>query len=57
VVDALSRSMKVIHLAIEITYETYLKERVKGAHEVDEFFNIVKVYLEQEPTGVKYDGY
>jgi hypothetical protein len=57
VVDALSRSMKVIHSAAVSTCETNLNERVKSAQEVDEFFKIVKAYLEQEPTGLKYDGY
>jgi hypothetical protein len=42
VVDALSRSMKVIHLETVSTYETDLKERVKSAQEVDEFFKMVK---------------
>jgi hypothetical protein len=31
VVDALSRSMKIIHLAVVSTYETNVKERVKNA--------------------------
>jgi hypothetical protein len=57
VVDSLSRSMKVIHLVVVSTYETDLKERVKSAHEVDEFFKIVNTHLEQDPTGMKYDGY
>jgi hypothetical protein len=33
VVDALSRSMKVIHLAAISTYELDIKERIKSAQE------------------------
>jgi hypothetical protein len=57
VVDALSRSMKVIHLAVVSTCESNIKERVKSAHKTYTFFNTVKSYLEQEPTGLKYEGY
>jgi hypothetical protein len=57
VVDALSRSMKVIHLAAVSTCETNIKERVKSAQETDAFFKVVKSYLEQEPMGLKYQGY
>jgi hypothetical protein len=57
VVDALSRSMKVIHLVVVSTCESDIKERVKSAQAVDEFFKTVKSYLEQEPTGMKYEGY
>jgi hypothetical protein len=35
VVDALSRSMKIIHLAAISTYETDVKERVRNAQETD----------------------
>jgi hypothetical protein len=38
VVDALSRSMKTIHLVAVSTYETNVKERVRNAQETDTFF-------------------
>jgi hypothetical protein len=57
VVDALSRSMKVIHLVAVSTCESDIKERVKSAQETYAFFKTVKSYLEQEPTGMKYEGY
>jgi hypothetical protein len=57
VVDALSRSMKTIHLAAVSTCETNVKERVRNAQETDTFFQTVTSYLEQEPTGIKYEGY
>jgi hypothetical protein len=57
VVDALSRSMKVIHLEAISTCESDIKERVKGAQKIDEFFKTVKEHLEKEPTGMKYGGY
>jgi hypothetical protein len=57
VVDALSRSMKTIHLEVVSTYEMNVKERVKNAQETDTFFQTVTSYLEQEPTGIKYEGY
>jgi hypothetical protein len=37
VADALSRSMKMIHLAAVSTYETNVKSRVKEAQETDPF--------------------
>jgi hypothetical protein len=37
VVDALSRSMKTIHLEAMSTYETYVKNKVKNAQETDSF--------------------
>jgi hypothetical protein len=49
--------MKVIHLEVVSTCESDIKERVKSAQEVDEFFKTVKACLEQEPTGMKYEGY
>jgi hypothetical protein len=55
--DSLSRSMKLIHLETISTYEPYIKERVKSAQEPDAFLKTVKSYLEQEPTGMKYEGY
>jgi hypothetical protein len=57
VVYALSRTMKVIHLAVVSTCETNVKERVKSAQETNAFFKTVKSYLEQEPTGLNYEGY
>jgi hypothetical protein len=42
VVDALRRSMKVIHSTDVKTYETNIKERVKSAQETYAFFNTVK---------------
>ena len=57
VVDALSRSMKTIHLEAVSTCETNVKERVRNAQETDTFFQTVTSYLEQEPTGIKYEGY
>jgi hypothetical protein len=57
VVDALGRSMKVIHLAVVSTCESDINDRVKSAKEIDAFFKTVKSYLEQEPTGLKYGGY
>jgi hypothetical protein len=57
VANSLSRSMKLIHLAIVSTCETNVKERVKGAQETYEFFKMVKSYLEQEPIGMNYEGY
>jgi hypothetical protein len=57
VADALSRSMKIIHLAAVSTCETNVKERVRNAQETDTFFQTVTSYLEQEPTGIKYEGY
>ena len=57
VADALSRSMKKIHLAAVRTCETDVKERVKDAQEIDTFFQTVTSYLQQEPTRIKYGGY
>jgi hypothetical protein len=57
VVDALSRSMKTIHLAAVSTCETNVKERVRNAQETDTFFQTVTSYLEKEPTGIKNEGY
>jgi hypothetical protein len=56
-VDALSRSMKLIHLVVVSTYETNIKERVKISQETNVVFNTVKSYLEQESTGLKYEVY
>jgi hypothetical protein len=47
VVDSLRRSVKVIHWLVAVsTCETYVRERVKSAQEIDAFFNTVKSYLE-----------
>jgi hypothetical protein len=57
VVNALSRNMKMIHLAAVSTCETNVKERVRNAQETNTFFHIVTSYLEHEPTRIKYEGY
>jgi hypothetical protein len=57
VVDALSRSIKMIHLAAVSTCEMNVRERVRNAQETDAFFKTVTSYLRQEPTGIKYEGY
>ena len=57
VVDALSKSMKTIHLAVLSTYEIDVKERIKNAQETDPFIQTVTMYLQQETAGVKYEGY
>ena len=45
VADALSRSMKIIHLAAVSTCEMDVKERVINAQETDTFFQTVTSYL------------
>jgi hypothetical protein len=45
VVDALSRSMKTIHLEAVSTCETDVKERIKNAQEIDPFVQTVTMYL------------
>ena len=45
VVDALSRSMKTIHLAAVSTCEMDVKERVKNAQKIDPFVQTVTMYL------------
>jgi hypothetical protein len=57
VVDALSRSIKMIHLAAVSACEMDVRERVRNAQETDAFFKTVTSYLRQEPTGMKYEGY
>jgi hypothetical protein len=54
VVDALSRSMKTIHLAVVCTCKMDVKEIVRNAQEIDTFFQTVTSYLQQEPIGIKY---
>ena len=57
VADALSRSMKTIHLAVMSTYETDVMNRVRKTQEAYRFIQTVTLYLQQEPSGVKYEGY
>ena len=57
VTDALSRSVKMIHLEVVSTCEMDVMERVNNAQEKDTFFKTVTSYLRQEPTGLKYEGY
>jgi hypothetical protein len=57
VVNALSRSVKMIHLAVVSTCEMDARERVRNAQETDAFFKTVTSYLKKEPTRVKYEGY
>jgi hypothetical protein len=57
VVDALSRSIKMIHLETVSTCEMDVRERVKNAQETNAFFKTVTSYLRQEPTGINYQGY
>ena len=57
VADALSRSIKMIHLSTISTCETNVRERVRNVEEIDVFFKTVTSYLRQEPTGIKYEGY
>jgi hypothetical protein len=56
VVDALSRSLKTIHLAVVSTCEMDVRERVRNVQETDAFFKTMTSYLRQEPTGLKYEG-
>jgi hypothetical protein len=51
---AISKSMKVIHLAVVSTHEMNVRERIKNAQETNAFSKTVKLYLEQELTGMKY---
>jgi hypothetical protein len=57
VVDALSRSIKTIHMATVSTCEIDVKNKVRNEQEIDPFIQIVTLYLQQEPAGVKYEGY
>jgi hypothetical protein len=57
VADALSRSVKTIHLAAVSTCETDIRERVGNAQETYAFFKTVTSYLRKEITGLKYEGY
>jgi len=49
--------MKLIHLEVVSACETDIKERVKNAQETNRLFKTVKSYLQQEPTGLRYEGY
>jgi hypothetical protein len=57
VVNALSISVKMIHLAAVSTCETDARERVRNAQETDAFFKTLTSYLKKEPTRLKYEGY
>jgi hypothetical protein len=57
VVDALSRSIKMIHLAEVRTCEMNVRERVRNSQETYAFFKTVTSYLRQEPTRIRYEGY
>jgi hypothetical protein len=57
VVDSISRSIKLFHLAAVSASESGIKERVKIAQETYAFFKTVTSYLKQQPTGMKYEGY
>ena len=50
VADALSRSMRTIHLATVSTCETDVKNRAKEVQEIDSFIRNVTLYLQQEPA-------
>ena len=56
-VDALSRSMQVIHLESITSYQSDIKERVKGAQKTYVFFKTIKENIEKELIGMKYGGY
>jgi hypothetical protein len=57
VVDALSRSIEMIHLATVSTCEMDVRERVINAQETNAFFNTMTSYLRKEPTRMKYEDY
>jgi hypothetical protein len=57
VANALSRSVKMIHLEAVSTCETNVKDRVRNTQETYAFFKIMTSYLKKEPTGIKYEGY
>ena len=57
VANALSRSVKMIHLAAVRTYETDVRERFRNAQETNPFFKTMKSYLKKDPIGLKYEGY
>jgi hypothetical protein len=49
--------MEIIHLVAVSTCETNVKERVRSAQETYTLFQTITLYLEQEPTWIKYEGY
>jgi hypothetical protein len=55
--NALSRSVKMIHLEAVSTCETNVRERVRNTQEIYAFFKTVTLYLNKEPTWLKYEGY
>jgi hypothetical protein len=57
VVDPLSRSIKVVHLAAVSASESNIKKKVKSAQETYAFFKTVTSYLKEEPRGLKYEGH
>jgi hypothetical protein len=57
VADALSISVKMIHLVAVITYETNVWERARNAQETYALFKTMTSYLRQEPIMLKYEGY
>ena len=57
VANALSRSVKMIHLEAVSTCETSVKDRVKNTQETYAFFKIMTSYLKKEPIGLKYKVY
>ena len=56
VVDALSRKMHVMHVAIS-TSTSDLKDRIKEANNIDELFQQVKAGLQQQGTTHKFEHY
>jgi hypothetical protein len=50
VVDALSKSIKMIHLVVVSTCKMNVGERIRNSQETDAFFNTVTSYLRKEPT-------
>jgi hypothetical protein len=57
VANALSISVKMIHLTSMSTCEMNVKERVRNAQETNAFFKTVTSYLKQEPIELNYEGY
>jgi hypothetical protein len=51
-IDALSKSINMIHLVAIRTYETNVRERIRNAQETYAFFKTVTSYLRQETTGL-----
>jgi hypothetical protein len=57
VVDALSISMKLVHVVVVSANESNIKEMVKISQETNAFFKTMTSYLKKDPTGMKYEGY